>query len=62
MNLKLSDAGFAIQTAAGEPEDQPAFSGPVAGDADGLERAVQMALAREDLAEAWRLACRRLLL
>ena len=31
MNLKLSDAGFAIQAAAGEPEDQPAFSGPVAG-------------------------------
>lgn len=31
-------------------------------DADGLERAIKVALAREDLAEAWRLAGRRLTL
>lgn len=33
MNLKLSAAGFAIQSAKGAPEAQPAFFGPVGGGA-----------------------------
>jgi hypothetical protein len=44
---------------------RPAPAGPRPGDpaeAEGLERAIQQALAREDLPEAWRLVERRLLI
>ena len=42
-----------------DPACAPARAGDPQ-DPEGLERAVKLALARGDLAEAWRLACRRL--